>query len=105
RGDGVEQSFTLQNAVDGPGDLELVCGFRASNLIPLPPRANRAGGISFMDGKGGFAVRYGQVVVRDSAQRGISVQPVLAADGRSARIVIPGAWLDEAVYPLEIDPL
>ena len=105
RGDGVEQSFTIQRPIEGQGDLELVCGFRASSLFPLPPRAQRAGGIGFVDAHGAFAVRYGQAVVRDSARRGISVEPLLAADGRSARIAIPAAWLDAAAFPLEIDPL
>ena len=105
RGDGVEQSFLFESALAGEGDLEFVCDLSAKNLKAQPPRFNRAGGISFLNAAGELGARYGQVVVHDSAKHGISVEPVLLADGRSVRFAIPASFLDTAMFPIEVDPL
>ncbi len=105
RGDGVEQNFSFDNAVAGSGAMEFICDLSARNLSARPPRPNRAGGVSFLDAEGAFGARYGQIVVRDSAQHGISIEPTLLADGRSVRFAIPESFLESALYPIDVDPL
>jgi PKD repeat protein len=105
RGDGVEQVFAFDAALGGSGDLKFVCDVTAKDLIAQPPRPNRAGGISFMHADGTVGARYGQVVVRDSAQHGISIEPRLSADGTSIAFAVPAAWLETAMFPIEVDPL
>jgi hypothetical protein len=105
RGDGVEQSFVLDQRPDGQGPLEFTCELSLRHLAVLPPRAQRHGGLFCVDSDGALAVRYGQVVVRDSDQRGIVIEPQLSADGRSVAFAVPGDWLDSARYPVVVDPL
>jgi PKD repeat protein len=105
RGDGIEQTFLIEKRIAGEGDLDFVCDLALQNLTPLPPRAHRNGGIVFVDSAGKFAARYGQVVVRDSSARGMSIEPKLSADGKSITFSVPSEWLQEARYPVEIDPL
>lgn len=105
RGDGVEQSFLLETPPEGWGPLRFTCEVEARGLTALPARASRRGGVTFVDEAGRFAVRYGQVVVRDSGKRGVVVEPELSADGRSVSFAVPGSWLARAEYPVEVDPL
>ncbi|MCY3022464.1 MAG: hypothetical protein NTW87_26080, partial [Planctomycetota bacterium] len=105
RGDGVEQSFVLESRPKGNGPLTFTCELSARGLRALPPRAYRRGGLLFVDAEGRFAARYGQVVVRDSGQRGLVLEPLLAADGRSVSFAVPGPWLEAAQYPVVVDPL
>ncbi|HEY3324630.1 MAG TPA: PKD domain-containing protein [Planctomycetota bacterium] len=104
RGDGVEQSFFLQRPVSGQGDLTFSCELSLDGLTALPARAERRGGISFVDATGRLAVRYGQIVVRDAAQRGLVLEPVLE-NGKRITFAVPAKWLDEASYPVVVDPL
>ena len=105
RGDGVDQEFAFDAALSGTGDLQFVCDVAAQELSAQAPRPRRNGGISFLNADGSFGVRYGQVVVRDSAQHGISIEPKLSADGRSIAFAVPSAWLESAIFPIEVDPL
>ena len=105
RGDGVEQCFLLKEMPRGNGNLEIVCALSYARMLPLPPRADRAGGIGFVNTRGGMVARYGEVVVRDANMRGISIEPKLAADGRSLAFSVPSDWLARATYPVVVDPL
>jgi hypothetical protein len=105
RGDGVEQSFLLDNAPEGSGDLAFSVALDLKGVIPLPRRSMRNGGISFVTPQGKMAARYGQVVVRDSAGDGCVVEPRLSADARSITFAVPENFLATACYPVEIDPL
>ena len=109
RGDGVEQSFTLQDAPPARGgeseDISFVCDLNLNGLHAVPSRTHRAGGIYFFDDTGKFRVRYGQVVVRDSAKHGMSIEPKLAENDRAVKFVIPGSWLKTATFPITVDPL
>jgi hypothetical protein len=105
RGDGVEQSFLLDNIPDGSGDLQFDIGLNLTGLTPLPKRVSRNGGISFVNAKGQMAARYGQVVVRDSAGEGVVIEPALSADGRSITFAVPEKFLQSARYPVVVDPL
>ncbi len=108
REDGVEQLFTLTQLPDstsGASDLEFRCDFKATGLIPIPPRANRNGGIQFCDASGRVAVRYGQIVVRDAAGKGIALEPRLDAAARTIHFAVPAAWLAGATLPVVVDPL
>lgn len=105
RGDGVEQTFTFEKLPEITGDLQFECAIAADGLSAQSSRAQRNGGISFMDEAGRFGVRYGMVTVHDSARHGIHIEPLLNAAGNSVRFVVPAAWLREAVLPIVVDPL
>lgn len=105
RGDGVEQSFILEDRIDGNGALAFESDLKLTGLTPLPARANRKGGIIFVDELGQFATRLGQIVVRDAAQQGLVIEPELSADHSRIAFAIPGDWLDKAKYPVLVDPL
>jgi len=105
RGDGVEQNFTFDEPIAGTGDLVFSCDVSHHGLTAMEPHTDRNGGISFMVvGSGQFAVRYGQVVVRDSASHGISVEPTLIG-GKTIRFTVPEAFLNTASFPITVDPL
>ena len=105
RGDGVEQNFTFDEPIAGTGDLVFTCDVSHHGLTAAPPHPGRNGGISFLAAGGGaFAARYGQVVVRDSASHGISVEPELIGE-KTIRFAIPETFLNTAAFPITVDPL
>ena len=105
RGDGIEQSFVLDAKPAGDKDLAFAFDMELKDLVALPARSGRNGGILFADKTGAIAVRYGQVMVRDAGGKSLIVEPVLDAAAMSAHFAIPLAWLDQAQYPIVIDPL
>lgn len=105
RGDGVEQTFSVQSRPEGEGDLEFVCSLGVENVSASPMRNGRSGGILFKEESGRVAARYGQIVVRDSEKNGCVIEPLLSADGSEIAFSVPAAFLDRAVYPVIVDPL
>jgi PKD repeat protein len=105
RFDGVEQSFTLARVPDGDGGLEFICDVAANGLSAQTPRADRAGGVSFCDASGRCAVRYGQIVIRDAAGRGMAAEPEYDVAARTIRFAVPASWLRDAAFPIVVDPL
>ena len=105
RGDGIEQSFLLDSKPAGAGDLTFALDLETRNLVALPVRAGRNGGIVFADNAGEVAVRYGQIMVRDAAGRSLVVEPVLDSSNTGAHFAVAGDWLEQAKYPVVVDPL
>jgi hypothetical protein len=105
RGDGIEQSFLLDSKPAGEGDLTFTLDMEMRDLVALPACAGRHGGILFADKAGEIAVRYGQVMVRDAAGKSLVVEPVLDVASSSARFAVAKEWLDQAKYPVVVDPL
>jgi PKD repeat protein len=103
--DGIEQTFVFDTQPDGSGDLRFECAVELANLTPLPPRAGRNGGILFADATGHAAAKYGQVMVRDAANKGLVVEPVFDAAAGTIAFNVPGVWVQHARYPLVVDPL
>ncbi len=99
RSEGVEQSFVFGCPLPGQGDL-VVRGKIDSDL------ENRFRGES-SDGLA-FACAFGEITVGgvtgiDAVGR--RVAGTLRYDGDSMELVLPAAFVDEAVYPLVLDPL
>ncbi len=105
RGDGIEQSFLLDSKPAGIGDLLFALDMEMRDLVALPPRAARHGGILFADKSGEIAVRYGQIMVRDASGKSLVVEPILDVTTGSAHFAVSSAWLDAATYPVVVDPL
>ena len=105
RDDGVEQAFELARVPDGRGDLEFVCDVAVSGLTAQAARSDREGGICFSSAGGRSAVRYGQIVIRDAAGRGIAAQPRFDATARTLAFNVPADWLNAAAFPIVIDPM
>lgn len=103
RGDGVEQSFVLESAATLSGPLEFVCELELKGLEAMPRRPNRNGGILFRDESGKVAARYGQVMVRDAAQKSIALEPI--SSSHEISFAVPQAWLEQAQFPIVVDPL
>jgi hypothetical protein len=104
RGEGVEQQFVMNALPVGSGDVRLTFTVASDGLTAAAQRAGRNGGISFLAPDGSTAVRYGQVVVRDAAGRGISIEPRLD-DASHLSFALPERWLRTAALPVVIDPL
>ena len=105
RGDGVEQSFILDSKPAGEGDVTFILGMNFKDLTVQPTHAGRHGGILFADKNGEIAVRYGQVMVRDSANKSVVLEPVLDLASQSVSFAVPQAWIETAQYPVVVDPL
>jgi len=104
RGEGIEQEFTLSKLPAGTGDLRMLFSVATEGLKAAEVRPGRNGGISFLAADGTTAVRYGQVVVRDAAGKGISIEPHLD-DSAHISFSLPERWLQNAALPIVIDPL
>jgi hypothetical protein len=98
RADGLEQSFVFAAPLPGSGDL-VVRGRIASELVaPLGEHAE----LGFtVPGLGG--VRIGAVTGIDALGR--TAAGSLRYDGATLELVLPGAFVDAAAYPLVLDPL
>src|SRR5579862_3370404 len=105
RGDGVEQSFVLDTAPAGEGDLEFVCNVKLTGLTYVPSRPGRNGGILFKNPAGRIGARYGQVMARDSAGSAAVVEPLFDVAANSIHFALAKEWLDKAKYPIVVDPL
>lgn len=96
--DGLAQSFLVPEHPGGAGDL-VVRGRIETELSfagPLP-----GGGLSFeLPGAGGVSV--GGVTAVDAL--GATAPGELRLDGDRLELVVPGAFVDAAAYPLVIDP-
>lgn len=101
RAEGVEQRFVFDQAVPGTGDLvvegAIVTALRAVSRAPAH------GPLRFGEVDGAVRVEYGAAFVFDAAGRRAEIATGL--DGDTIRLVVPGAWLAEATWPVTIDPL
>jgi len=99
REDGIEQVFHVKAPLCSKQE-DLI--FTVAVDTPLRPKAGHDG-IDFFDEKGGKVATYGRVTVFDAKGKEITFLPELRAD--QIALVVPAAFLKDAVYPVTVDPL
>jgi hypothetical protein len=92
---GVEQVFVLERS-PGPGDVRVAGEIRAFDVA-----ARKDGGLSFSD-RNGWSVHYSRPFAFDARNRPVDVRVELA--GTRLSLILDGASLAGAVYPITIDP-
>ena len=100
RVDGIKQNFTFAGKPEGAGDL-LVEGRLTTTLAASQLGANDRGLMLQVPGIGG--VQFGAVVGIDAF--GNRANGGLSYDGELVRFTLPSAYVDNAAYPLVLDPL
>ncbi len=100
RTDGVEQTFVLHR--DAGGHDVVVTG-RIDTELHGQPTSARVQALSFADDAGRPIVRYGEALAFDALGRTIPV--TTSFDGERIRLTVDGRWLDNAAFPVTIDPL
>lgn len=101
RPDGVEQTFVLAKHPAQAGDLVIEGAIATELRAPVAPAAVQD--LEFADANGVVRVRYGKATAIDA--RGAH-QPVTTQwDGEHVRLVVPGAWLAAAAFPVVVDPV
>ena len=98
---GVEQSFVIASRPAGHGDL--VVRGRIETLLRAEARAPRHGELLYRDERGEAVVSYGAAIAFDAAGRKVDV--LTGFEGDTLELVVPGAWIEDAVFPVTIDPL
>ncbi len=101
RTDGLEQGFTLQSLPPLDGDLVIVGSFSTLLQAELLPR--REGVLFRLPATRQAVLRYGHVLVKDSAGRRTLAE--LDARGNQIAIRVAQTWFAQATYPVTIDPL
>ncbi len=101
RDDGVEQTFVLERRLAHAGDL--VIRGRLDSELRADDGAFAHAAIDFRDASGRDVVRYGAATVIDATGARLPMQS-RHVDG-VIELVVPGAWLANAAYPVVVDPL
>jgi len=100
RKDGVEQSWIIEQPLtDNSGDM-IINGMLTTQLHP---RSNNKGGIDFFNKSGDYVTTYSNVTVIDKEGKKIILSP--RYEDSRLTITVPEKWLDEAVYPVVVDPV
>ncbi len=99
RTDGVKQSYVFAEAPPGQGELSVVLGID-TNLTSVR-RGDVSNGFTLSSEYGG--VHIGAVVGIDAA--GQRAAGKMHFDGSSLTLSLPNWFVEDAVYPLELDPL
>ncbi len=100
RKDGVEQSWIIEQPLtDKSGDM-IINGMLTTQLHP---RSNNKGGIDFFNKSGDYVTTYSKVTVIDKEGKRITLSP--SYEDSRLTITVPEKWLDEAVYPVVVDPI
>lgn len=100
RKDGVEQSWIIEQPLsDNAGDM-IINGMLTTQLHP---RSNNKGGIDFFNKSGDYVTTYSHVTVIDNEGKKIAIVPGYKDSRLTIRV--PEKWLDEAVYPIVVDPV
>tara|TARA_R110002096_G_scaffold315272_4_gene509542 strand:- start:184 stop:2529 length:2346 start_codon:yes stop_codon:yes gene_type:complete len=98
---GFEQSFVLQQRPSGTGDF--VIGITAQgDGLEVPRRAAAHQAIEFRH-HGHSTVRYGEAFVFERGGSPIEIATRSDGNGR-IELIVPGTFLDEATYPVIVDP-
>lgn len=97
--DGVEQSFLFSQPLGSSGDL-IVRGFLTSFLEPST-LGEASEGLRFTRGED--YLEYGAVTGIDAIDN--QIRGRLHYDGERVELVLPAAFVDQAAYPLLLDPL
>src|SRR5262249_46565111 len=92
----IEQTFRFEKS-PGPGDLVV----RLAVETELQVRAGSDGGLELANDRGG--VRYGRPEVVDSQGRRAAMESAWRDGG--IELSVPGAFLEEAAFPVTIDPV
>ena len=97
----IEQSFEIPAHLPGSGDL--VLRFVVGGNVQAPATEGpRHGAIEFKSAAGS-GIRYGEACVLDHSGRRAEV--LTAYDGTGhLELVVPGSFLEEATYPVLVDP-
>ena len=98
RTDGVKQSYVFAEAPPGQGDLSVIVGIETE--LSSPRRGDVSTGLTLNSKHGG--VHIGTVVGIDAAGR--ESTGTMHFDGTSLTFSLPARFVDDAVYPLELDP-
>ncbi|MEM7203587.1 MAG: hypothetical protein AAF628_25205 [Planctomycetota bacterium] len=103
RPEGVEQTFVLKHRpAAGAGDL-VVTGSIETDLRADATVGPRSGELRFRDDQGREVVRYGRALAFDAFDRAAPV--TTSFDGKEVRLRLSRDWLDQATYPVTVDPL
>ncbi|MHC4606522.1 MAG: hypothetical protein ACYTAF_06260, partial [Planctomycetota bacterium] len=115
---GVEQSFLIARRPAGNGDLMIEGTVQTTAPLVQSPDGDREPllrtrkGLVFVDGARGCTTTVGQVTVLDAAGRTGTAWIEVSAlhEGEDSHLYaiayrVPGAWLEQASYPLLVDPL
>ncbi len=97
---GLEQTFTFTEPL-GPGDLVITCVLD-SNLEMREVRGTPAS-VDFFDDSGDRVLNYGEALVFDAHGRSAAVETVAA--GGEIKLRVNAVWLEDATYPVVVDPL
>ncbi|HEX5050285.1 MAG TPA: hypothetical protein VFZ65_00805 [Planctomycetota bacterium] len=100
RADGVEQTFTLRQRPAAAGDLVITA--RVSTPLACTAAEPAVQELCFAD-RETAVIRYGRASACDAA--GNTAAVTTSWDGSRIRLVLSGAFLAEAVYPVVVDPL
>ncbi len=100
RKEGVEQSWIIEQPLtDNSGDL-IINGLLTTLLHP---RSNNKGGIDFFNKNGDYVTTYSNVTVIDKEGKKITLSP--GYEDSRLTITVPEQWLNDAVYPVVVDPV
>ncbi|MGE0145656.1 MAG: hypothetical protein AB7I19_20500 [Planctomycetota bacterium] len=105
---GIEQSFIFESPsawlrAGVPSDGNLAVRAKLNTPLHAAPTEARHGALVFADAKGNPTIRYGEAFAFDAAGRRIEV--TTAFDGEHVTLEIARDWLDQADYPVTLDPL
>ncbi len=95
----LEQYFVLSEPLPGSGDLILE-GALSTTLAPR--QQGRLEGAARFPLGGGQELHYGPAMAHDAAGRRVAV--AISLEQGRVRLVVPGEWLAEALYPVVVDP-
>ncbi len=99
---GIEQVFVFNEELRGRGDL--VVEQKVETSLQPAPRNALDGALEFHDA-GACRVRYGAATIADASGRTRRILPTYDAATRTLSITVPISWMDDATYPITIDPL
>ncbi len=101
RTEGVEQTFVIDRRLNHAGDL-IIRGSLSTELFAQNTGA-RHGSLEFSDDNGNPILSYGAATVVDD--KGDELKITTSLEDGIVTIRVPGAWLEQATYPVVVDPL
>ncbi len=99
--DGLEQTFVIAGGPAAAGDL--VVRGEVGTALHAAPVADRHGDVVFFDAAGDPILTYGAATAVDAQGRSAAMRT--RYEGGSFELVLDGAWLASAQFPVVVDPL